>query len=293
MAVHREFRVLVATDGSAAAKAAVATAARFPWPARTRALGVTARQVPREYRLSILLTALDRSAEVVAAGARRALSRRWPETDVTIVDTAPIAAVLNAAKRFEADAIVLGWRGHGSVRRILIGSVSRGVVRGATCAVLVVRRPQLDVHRIVIGFDGSANAQRAVEFVRKLHPPRGGHVTVFTSVDHMGVPSHALASRGIGATVAAEVRRINAERTARATKEMARARATLVRAGWRVRTSVTAGEPLSDLLASADSADADLLVVGARGASGVRHLLLGSVAEGALNRCPVPVLVVR
>jgi len=113
VAVHREFRVLVATDGSAAAKAAVATAARFPWPARTRALGVIARQVPREYRLSILLTALDRSAEVVAAGARRALSRRWPETDVTIVDTAPIAAVLNAAKRFEADAIVLGWRGHG------------------------------------------------------------------------------------------------------------------------------------------------------------------------------------
>ena len=158
VAVHREFRVLVATDGSAAAKAAVATAARFPWPARTRALGVTARQVPRNYRLSILLTALDRSAEVVAAGARRALSRRWPETDVTIVDTAPIAAVLNAAKRFEADAIVLGWRGHGSVRRILIGSVSRGVVRGATCAVLVVRRPQLNVHRIVIGFDGSANA---------------------------------------------------------------------------------------------------------------------------------------
>ncbi len=37
-------------------------------------------------------------------------------------------------------------------------------------------------------------------------------------------------------------------------------------------------------------AGADLLVVGARG---VRHLLLGSVADGALNRCPVPVLVVR
>jgi nucleotide-binding universal stress UspA family protein len=38
---------------------------------------------------------------------------------------------------------------------------------------------------------------------------------------------------------------------------------------------------------------AQLLVVGARGTSGVRHLLLGSVAEGALNRCPVAVLVAR
>ena len=51
--------------------------------------------------------------------------------------------------------------------------------------------------------------------------------------------------------------------------------------------------PLRDLLDTVNSADAELLVVGARGAIGVRYLLLGSVAEGALNRCPVPVLVVR
>ena len=89
------------------------------------------------------------------------------------------------------------------------------------------------------------------------------------------------------------MKRINAERTARAEKDLARAGATLARPGWRVRTVVTAGAPLRDLLDTVDSADAELLVVGTRGASGVRYLLLGSVAEGALNRCPVPVLVVR
>ena len=109
----------------------------------------------------------------------------------------------------------------------------------------------------------------------------------------MGVPSQALAPGGVRATVAAEVKRINAERAARAKKDLASAEATLTRAGWRVRTVVTAGAPLRDLLSTVDSAGADLLVVGARGVSGVRHLLLGSVAEGALNRCPVPVLVVR
>jgi len=36
-----------------------------------------------------------------------------------------------------------------------------------------------------------------------------------------------------------------------------------------------------------------LLVVGARGTGGVARLLLGSVAEGALTRCPAPVLIVR
>ena len=38
---------------------------------------------------------------------------------------------------------------------------------------------------------------------------------------------------------------------------------------------------------------ADVLVVGARGAGAVTHLLLGSVAEAALKRSPVEVLVVK
>ena len=293
MAVDRVFRVLIATDGSAPARAAVTTALGFPWPARTRVQSVTARQVPADYRLAVVLAALGRSTQGIAAGARRILSRRWSAAEVTIVNTAPVAAILREAERFDADVIVVGWRGHGAVRRLLMGSVSRGVVRGAKCAVLVVRRRQRDVRRIVIGFDGSANAQRAVDFVGRLTAPRGGHVTLLTAVDHMRVPSHAMAPRGVGATVAAEVKRINAERTARAEKDLARADATLARAGWRVRTRATTGAPLRDLLDTVDSADAELLVVGARGASGVRYLLLGSVAEGALNRCPVPVLMVR
>ncbi len=293
MTTDKDFRVLVATDGSTAAKMAVVTAVRFPWPAGSRAQGVTARRVPADYRKSILLAALDRNAEGIASGARRTLSRRWPGAEVTIVDTTPVEGVLREAKQFAADVIVLGWRGHGAVRRFLMGSVSRGVVRGARCAVLVVRRGQRDVRGIVLGFDGSANSQRAVEFVGRLQPPRGGQVTIFAAVDYMGVPSNALAPRGVGAAVAAEVRRINAARTARARKSLARAEGRLARAGWRVRTTVSAAAPLHGLLTTVDAAAADLLVVGARGASGFRHLLVGSVAEGALNRCPVPVLVVR
>jgi nucleotide-binding universal stress UspA family protein len=53
------------------------------------------------------------------------------------------------------------------------------------------------------------------------------------------------------------------------------------------------GEPLRDLLGAVATRRAQLLVVGARGTSGVRYLLLGSVAEGALNHSPVSVLVVR
>jgi nucleotide-binding universal stress UspA family protein len=56
---------------------------------------------------------------------------------------------------------------------------------------------------------------------------------------------------------------------------------------------LTNGEPLRDLLRAVSTTRAQLLVVGAKGNAGVRHLLLGSVAEGSLNRSPVPVLLVR
>jgi nucleotide-binding universal stress UspA family protein len=67
----------------------------------------------------------------------------------------------------------------------------------------------------------------------------------------------------------------------------------LNRAGWRTRTEVKVGEPLRELLRAAKAAKADVIVVGARGTSGMRHLLLGSVAESLLSRSPVPVLLAR
>jgi nucleotide-binding universal stress UspA family protein len=53
------------------------------------------------------------------------------------------------------------------------------------------------------------------------------------------------------------------------------------------------GEPLRELLGAVATGGAELLVLGARGTSGVRYLLLGSVAEGALNRSTGAVLISR
>ena len=289
----RLFNIVIATDGSLAAKAAVATAVQFPWPDGTHAFAVVAKQVRADYRRSILLAALDRTAEFVAKGAARAVSRRWPDAEVHVVDASPVDAIVREAARRRADVIVMGWRGHGAVRRLLTGSVSRGVVRRAPCAVLVVKRALRDVRHTVVGFDNSAHAQRAVKLVSSFSPPRGGRVSLFTAVDTMHVPSQALVLPDTRAAVSAEVTRINKERLARAHQALDRAARTLTRAGWKVDRAITTGAPLRDLLAAVAKKCADLVVVGAKGVTGVRHRLLGSIAEGALNRSPVPVLIVR
>ena len=290
MATQEELRVLVATDGSRDAQAAIATTMDFPWPTRTRVRVISARRTWAEYRRSILLTALDRGAEKAAESARRTLSRRWPDVEIEVVDKSPVEGILGEAVRFQADVIVVGWRGHGAVRRLLMGSVSRGVVRGSKCAVLVVRRSQR-VRKIVVGIDGSPTAQRALTFVGRLMPPRDGHVTLVSGVELMAAPSQGRVPGA--AAIAREIRKANTTRTRTASKALNRAAAELKRNRWHTRTMLVHGEPLRDLLGAVTAARAQLLVVGARGTSGVRHLLLGSVAEGALNRSPVAVLVAR
>ena len=223
MSPAKRFHVLIATDGSTSARAALATAVRFPWPAAARGSAVVAKQVRAEYRRSILLTALDRTAEFTAQKATRAMSARWPDSQARTVDAPPVEGILDEAKRVRADVIVLGWRGHGTLRRLLTGSVSRGVARRAPCSVLVVRRRRLEVRRIVIGLDGSPNAARALKFLAAVPPPRGAHVTLVRVVDAMHVPSQGLAPAATRATVAAEVSRINEERRAAARKELSRA----------------------------------------------------------------------
>jgi nucleotide-binding universal stress UspA family protein len=210
--------------------------------------------------------------------------------EVEIVDKSPVDGILREAERFQADVIVVGWRGHGAVRRLLMGSVSRGVVRGAKCAVLVVRRSQR-VRTLVVGVDGSEAAQRALAFVSRLVPPPGGRVTLVSAVALLTSPSgHGVPG---AASIAREVRRQNTMRTRAATKALNRAAVELRRTGWHSRTLLLHGEPLRDLLGAVAASRAQLLVVGARGTSDLRHLLLGSVADGALNQSRVAVLIAR
>ena len=116
-------------------------------------------------------------------------------------------------------------------------------------------------------------------------------MTLLSAVELLTPPSRGRVPGA--ASIAAEIRRQNTIRTRAATKDLNREAAKLKRLGWNPRTMVVHGEPLRELLKAVAASRAQLLVVGARGTSGVRYLLLGSVAEGALNQSPVAVLIAR
>jgi nucleotide-binding universal stress UspA family protein len=287
------FPVLVATDGSRPAQTAVAAAVGFPWPAGASGHGVVARpRLPRRGWPQSVSKALEQSDLRAALLARRLLRRRWLDAEVAVVDQPPVEGILAEARRLGARVVVVGARGHGALTRLVLGSVSLGVVRRAPGPVLVVKTPR-PTTRLVVGVDGSTHARQAAELVTALEVPDRGAITLVAVGERTRPVSGSLLPRSLRATIRRELTALDAERRQRLQAEMDRAARELTRAGWVVETEVRTGVPLAEILAVTRATRADVLVLGARGAGGLTRLLLGSVAEGALSRSPVSVLVVR
>lgn len=149
------------------------------------------------------------------------------------------------------------------------------------------------IRNVVLGIDGSPHARRAAAFLARLaHGPRAtAHVVSVLEPVH--ARSMATLPSGVRARLGAELAAMERGREATAKRQVDAAGRRLARAGWRVEPVVRTGIPIEEILNVARRAGADMIVLGARGASGMDRLLLGSVAEGALKRASAPVLLIR
>lgn len=137
---------------------------------------------------------------------------------------------------------------------------------------------------VLVPYDGSAPANRAVGFVGDHHAD--ATITLVTVLD----PMHGfLDAAGHGmAQYDAWFDAANAE----AERELEAARSQLP-ADADVSTEIVVGQVVRELMSFTDEHDVDLIVMGSHSRSGVSRFLLGSVAEQVVRRAPVPVTVVR
>ncbi len=290
----KQHQVLVATDGSPPAQAALLTAVRFPWGEAARVRAVVAPSDWLRPDSADARAALAGALKAVCESARRVLSARWQKAEVATRDEVPVDGILGEARRFRASVIVVGWRGYGTFRRLLAGSVSRAVAAHAPCPVLVVREAPRAVRRFVVGYDGCANAKRAIDLMCSLEIVRGSRIVVVNVIQPMAMPASAsLIPASVKAHIKREVVALNEERAREGQSALDEAVTRLKRRGWSAKGEQRPGAPLEQLLRATDESRADVLVLGARAVSGIERALLGSVANGALNRSKVPVLLVR
>ena len=298
MAIRRRpFSVLVATDGSQPARAAVAAAAAFPWPRGTRASGVVARQgftapaMVAQWPVQVW-TALERGLDQSGAPRRRSSSGagpgpRWPSsTGPRPRRSSGPGDGSGPAPSSWARRASGCWAGSSSAaspgrlpRRAVPGPGGQrppaaGTARGARSGRLTARPPGRRAPRPPGAEAGQPPDGRARTRARQAAVPGAGSG---------GGP------RGRPGSTDAQ----HAEALAAARREVETAARQLGRAGWRTRAQVRVGAPVTELLDAVRDSRADLVAVGARGVGAVERLVLGSVAEGVLSRAPVTVLVVR
>lgn len=86
----------------------------------------------------VLVAAAKEEAKKLIADFRKRLPRQAVALEFVQVGS-PATEIVNAARDWPADLIVIGSHGRGGVKRVLLGSVAEGVMRHAPCPILVAR----------------------------------------------------------------------------------------------------------------------------------------------------------
>lgn len=140
--------------------------------------------------------------------------------------------------------------------------------------------------KVIMGVDSSTFSEAAIRYVCEATWPKGTSFLVISAAAPVFIaPGEALAPQAIASYVAQE------EQFYKQVAEQGAAR--LREAGLVARGILKRGDPRIVLEETARSEQADLLVVGSHGRSGIKKLFLGSVATHVVTHAPCPVLVVK
>lgn len=289
-------RILLAHDLSPDSDRAAALIGGVSWPGAT-----VVRVVSSPMGAGPLLSSFAglREARTHAREARHAIALAHGRVAADLRDAGvlveaatvagkPARAIVTDANRFGADLIVVGARDQGPIAAMLLGSVSRAIVEDAPCSVLVSRGSA--VSRVMLATDGSPPARVATSIVATWPlfadarirvvgvgeaPPRYPR-TVLSDDERLGAFDGAIAMS-----------------TSQATDVVEEAVEELAARGRQAEAEIRLGEAGQEVVAAAQHWPADLVVVGSRGQSLLRRLLLGSVARTVLDGVGSSVLVAR
>ena len=265
-------KFIVASDGSDCSESAVREAIQLAKRYGSKLYAVCTAQVTLgqlEYAADVV-SEFDKAAREACEAVRSRAEAEGVDCEMVIHEgEEPYEHIVAEAETQQADAIIVGRRGHRGLKKLLMGSVTHLVIGHAPCKVLVVPKAgNLAAQRLLVATDGSEFSDKAVSAAISLAKRTGGSL-IACSIAHHGIEEDM------------------AKDYANNVKDVASAE------GVNVETAIGHGNACHEICDIAKEKNADLIVVGTHGRTGISRLLMGSIAERVVGMAETTVMVVR
>ena len=290
--------IVVGVDGSASSKVAVRWAAREAAMRNIALCLAHAAPPPADMSSAMVWPAsAQTAAELVESQEKRGreviddalaiVKEAAPDIQPDMVSSellfsSPVPALVDLSK--EAQFVVAGCRGQSALERLVLGSVSTGLIHHSRCPVAVIHddvpsAPQSEQLPVLLGVDGSPASELATEIAFDEASRRGVDLIAlhaWNDAEVSDVPSLEWSARESAAD------EVLSERLA----------------GWHerypdvsVRRLLVWDQPARRILE--ESGSAQLVVVGSHGRGGFAGMILGSVSSAVAHAARTPVIVAR
>jgi nucleotide-binding universal stress UspA family protein len=282
--VERSGRILVGVDASQGGRIASTWALEEAKLRNAEVLAVHAWHLPA-MAYSATGYAVPYADDFVAEGMAQIdevigkLAAQDIKVEPRVVEGPPAQVLAHEAEQPDVELVVVGSRGHGGVTGLLLGSVSQALSHKCPKPLVIVpQAASVETRgRIVVGIDGSSDADRALRWAAREARGRGATLQVVLVCSDAKFDRY-IDESGAHSAVAAGQEIVDAAVVA------------LGPTGVTIERSSVKGHPAQVLVDAA--ASADLLVVGTRGLGRARGAIQGSVSHACAHRSPVPVAII-
>ena len=203
----------------------------------------------------------------------------------------PDVEIVRLAEELNAGLVILGSRGLGPFKRVLLGGVSDSVVRHANASVLVARGEGNGLPgRVLLAIDGSKESHLATRAAVEVASAAGSELHVLSVLD----TAQLLPQTPYPGPETWETSETAEEAEQHARRLLSRASEHIEAEGGTVKEShLVVGKPDKEIVGLAGEMEAGLVVLGSRGLGAVGRVLLGSISDSVVRHALCSVLVVR
>ena len=286
--------ILLAIDASASSEAALNEVMVRRWPEGTNICVLSVAESTRLMEITPLLQTIMEATQSLVRNAAERLERCGVKATAAVVTGHPRSAIVEYAEKWGADFVFVGSHGMSGFTRFLLGSVAQHVVNHAPCSVAVIReragtrsRIAGEPMKILLATDGSDCASAAAKSIA------GRPWTKASEIKVLGVADIVLPAMEPWYGEPGLFMRLHKEALEHEQEATAEAAKIVSSTGLTVSTAVLSGNPKAVIVDEAKDWQADLIVVGSYGRTGIDRFLLGSVSAAVAMHAHCSVEIIR